>query len=191
MSRLDDILTLIAAQYADATVSFEAGKLVLNKNAQQRKIILTRQAGRLQFSNARGKTAFGTPVSSVGTFTRQRFERSELLECTLRAEDETALDAMFDRFVNSVFEVFGPSAFEDVSDYAWFQGDSTAGGDWARRNPAIKLFIRVKLASRSQPGTFAVVESVSATADFVPSGATGPTGPTTDYVPLQTPASGP
>lgn len=189
MSRLDDILTAIATRYADNTVSFEAGKLVLNKNGQQRKIILTRQSGRLGFSNARGKHAFGVPVSGAGTLTRQRFERVELLECTLRAEDEAALDTMFDRFVNAVFEEFGPSALEDVSDYEWFQGDSTAGGDWARRNPAIKLYIRVKLASRSQPSPFAVLGSATGTVILTDSaGATGATG---DFVTIETPAPGP
>ena len=184
MSRLDDTLTAIAAQYADATVSFEAGKLILNKNAQQRKIILTRQSGDLKFSSAPGKRAFGTPVSGAGTTTIQRFERFELIECTLRAEDEDALDAMFDRFVNAVFEVFGPNAFENTNQYEWFQGDSTNGGDWARRNPAIKLYIRVRLKSRSQPGPYAVLGSADAT--LILKDSEGATGATADFVNIDT-----
>lgn len=182
MSQLDEALTAIADRYNDATVSFEAGKLVLNKNAQRRKIILVRQRGDLRFSSARGRAAFGAPTSGAGTFTTQRFERFELVECTLRAEDEDALDAMFDRFVNAVFEVFGPNAFEDSNAYEWFQGDSNAGGDWVRRSPAIKLYIRVRLRARSQSGPYAVVGSVDGTA--IPFDAEGATGPTGDWVPV-------
>ena len=184
MSRLDDTVTAIAAQYADATVSFEAGKFVLNKNAQQRKIVFVRQAGDLKFSSAPGRHAFGTPVAGVGTKTVQRFERFELLEVTLRAADEDDLDAMFDRFVNSVFEVFGPNAFENTNQYEWFQGDSTAGGDWSRRNPAITLYFRVRLKSRSQPGPYAVVGSADATLALKDS--EGATGATADFVNIDT-----
>jgi hypothetical protein len=170
-------VTALAARYADATVSFEAGKLVLNKNAQQRKIILVRQEGQLKFSSAPGRAAFGTPLAGAGTVTKQPFERFELIEATLRAEDEDELDLMFDRFVNTVFEVFGPNAFEDVSDYAWFQADSTSGGDWARRNPAIKLYFRVRLRSIAQPGPFAVLGTADSTVILKASdGTTGPTG---------------
>jgi hypothetical protein len=182
MSRLDDIVTSLATRYADPTVSFEAGKLKLNTNAQQRKIILVRQEGQLKFSAAPGRAPFSVPVAGVGTTTKQPFERFELLEATLRAEDEDELDQIFDRFVNTVFEVFGPNAFEDVNDYAWFQGDSSAGGDWARRNPAIKLHFRVRLRSIAQPGPFAVVSGVTGAAVLTdPEGVTGPTG---DFVPL-------
>jgi hypothetical protein len=177
MSRLDDILTLIEARYADPSVSFECGKLVLNKHAQRRKVILVRQEGTLTFSSAPGRAPFSVPVDGVGTTTKQRFERFELLEATIRAEDESELDIIFDRLVNAIFEVFGPNAFENTNQYEWFQGDSTNGGDWARRNPAIKLYIRVRLKSRSQPGPYAVLATADATLILKDSeGATGPTG---------------
>jgi hypothetical protein len=170
MSRLDDIVTALATRYADATVSFEAGKLVLNKHAQRRKVILVRQEGQLKFSAAPDRAP------------KQPFERFEMLEATLRAEDEDELDQIFDRFVNTVFEVFGPNAFEDVNEYSWFQADSSAGGDWARRNPAIKLQFRVRLRSIAQPGPFAVVAGVTGSAVLTdPEGATGPTA---DFVAL-------
>jgi hypothetical protein len=157
MSRLDEIVTQISDQYGDASVSFEAGKLVLNKHAQQRKIIMVRSSGDLRFSAAPGRRQYGVPVGGAGSVTDQRFERFELIECTLRAEDEAALDAMLDRFVNAVFEVAGPNAFENVNPYEWHQGDSSAGGDWIKRNPAIKLYIRLRLKSRAQPRPYAVV----------------------------------
>jgi hypothetical protein len=182
MSRLDDIVTALATRYADATVSFEAGKLVLNKHAQRRKVILVRQEGQLKFSAAPDRAPFSVPVAGVGTTTKQPFERFEMLEATLRAEDEDELDQIFDRFVNTVFEVFGPNAFEDVNEYSWFQADSSAGGDWARRNPAIKLQFRVRLRSIAQPGPFAVVAGVTGSAVLTdPEGATGPTA---DFVAL-------
>lgn len=185
MSRLDDIVTLIADRYADATVSFEAGKVVLNKHAQRRKVILVRQEGQLRFSSSPDRARFSAPVSGAGTHTKQPFERFELLEVTLRAEDEAELDLMFDRFVNTVFECFGPAAFEDVNDYVWFQGDSSTGGDWARRNPAIKFRFRVRLRSIAQPGPFAVLAEADAT--LMLKDAEGATGPTADFVEIVTP----
>jgi hypothetical protein len=185
MSHLEDIVTDVAARYADSTVSFEAGKLVLNKHAQKRKIILVRESGDARFSKAPNKVAFGVPVGGAGTVTQQRFERFERIECTLRAEDEDALDAMFDRFINTVFEVFGPNAFEESNAYQWFQGDSTNGGDWARRNPAIKLYINVRLKSRSQPGPYAVLGSAEAT--LILKDSEGATGATADFVTIVTP----
>lgn len=185
MSQLDEILTTVAARYADATVSFEAGKNVLNKNSQQRKIILARASGDLRFSSAPGRRVFGTPTAGAGSTTQQRFERFEQIEATLRAEDEDALDAMFDRFVNAVFDVFGPNAFENVNPYEWFQGDSTAGGDWARRNPAIKLYFRVRLRSVPQiPAPYVVLGSAEAT--LLLKDAEGATGPTADNITITT-----
>jgi hypothetical protein len=184
-SRLDDIVSLIAARYNDTAVSFEAGKVKLNKNAQQRKIILVRQDGQLRFSAAPDRARFSTPVAGVGETTKQPFERFETVEATLRAEDEDDLDQMFDRFVNSVFECFGPAAFENVNEYAWFQGDSSTGGDWARRNPAIKLTFRVRLRSVAQPGPFAVLAEADATLALANSA--GATGPTADDVRIITP----
>lgn len=184
MSHLDDILTAVAAQYNDGTVSFQAGRNVLNAHAQRRKIILARPSGDLRFSSAPGRRAFGTPMGGAGTTTDQRFERFELIEATLRAEDEDALDAMLDRFVNAVFEVFGPNAFEDVTPYEWFQGDSTAGGDWARRNPGIKLPFRVRLRSIPQPTPYAVLGSADAT--LILKDSEGATGATADFINIQT-----
>lgn len=187
MSQLDEILTTVAARYADSTVSFEAGKVVLNKNALQRKIILVRQSGDLRFSNAPGRRQFGIPLSGAGTTTQQKFERFEQIEATLRAEDEDALDLMFDRFVNAVFDVFGPNAFENVNPYEWFQGDSTTGGDWARRNPSIKLYFRVRLRSVPQlPAPYAVLGTADATLNLTD--AEGATGPTADNVNIVTTA---
>lgn len=159
MSRIDDLVTAIAARYNDSTVSFEAGKLRLNEHAQQRKVIFVRQNGSLQFSTAPGRRPFGTPVSGAGTFTQQRFTREEQLEVTLRAADEEDLDDMFDRFVNTVFEVCGPNAFENANQYEWFKEDSKNGGSWETRNPAIKLYFNARLASRSQTSPYAVVAS--------------------------------
>jgi hypothetical protein len=181
MSHLEDFITDIETAYADATVDFEGGKNAKNLHAQQRRIVIVRAEGTLKFSKARGRTDFGVAVAGVGSVTQQRFERSEVLEATLTAATQDDLDDMFDRFVNTVFETAGPNAFEDESPYEWFQGDSKAGGDWVRRNPAIVIRFRVRLRSRSVPGPFAVLAVAGATADFVPSGATGPTGPTGDF----------
>lgn len=178
MSRMDDILTAIANRYADPTVKFECGKLKLNEHQQQRVVILVRQEGLLTFSDAPNRARYGTPVSSVGAYTVQRFDREELIEATLRAQDESALDDMFDRFVNAVFEQFGPNAFEDVNKYGWFADDSKNSGQYGgSRNPAIKLYFRVRLNSRSQPGTYAVIGTADADAILLdPEGATGATG---------------
>lgn len=152
MSRVDDIVTAIAARMDDSTVSFEAGKLRLNEHAQQRRVIVQRTAGVLGFSSGPGRR----PHSS-GTGTEQRFVREETLRVTLRAEDEEALDALFDRFVNAVFEQFGPNALEDETPYSWHGEDSDQGGSWLARNPAITLTMTVRLRSRSDEKPYATV----------------------------------
>lgn len=165
-SRVEEFVTAVAARYADATVSFEAGALRVNEHGQQRRIIFARAQGALQFSTAPGRAAFGAPTGGAGTYTLQRFQREEQLEITIRAEDETALDAMFDRLVNSIFEVAGPNAFEDVNRYEWIGHDAQQGGTWASRQPAIRLYVNVRLASRSQPATYVQVQEVDASVQY-------------------------
>jgi hypothetical protein len=163
MSRLDDLVTAIAAQYGDGTVSFEAGKLAKARHGQQRRIIFQRCRGTLKFSVDGGRTAFGTPVSDAGTVTERRFAREEEVEITLRGEDEEALDLMFDRLVNSIFEIAGPNAFTDASDYEWVGDDSTDGGAYSARNPAIRFTVRLKLQSVSQPAPYVTLTDAEAT----------------------------
>lgn len=161
-SRLDDFVTAIDVQLADATVNLVAGRLRLNEHATQRQAIFTRQSGELTFSRAPGRTPFGAPVSGEGTFTRQVFTRSEMIEVTLRAADEEALDLLFDQFVNAVFEVCGPNAFEETNAYEWVGEDSSSAGAWDSRNPGIKFQLNVRLSSRGQPRPYAVIAVTSA-----------------------------
>ncbi len=162
-SRIDELVTAIAGKYDDTTVVFKAGKTQINAYNKQRSILMVRQSGVLRFVAAPAAYAFGTPVGGAGTLTRQRFEREELFEVTLRAEDEDRLDAMFDRFVNAVFEIAGPNAFETHNAYQWYGEDSKHGGDWNRRNPSIKLLLAFRLKSRSQTLPFAVLATTEAT----------------------------
>jgi|SRR5690606_34052744 len=191
MSHLEDFVDLIETAYADPTVEFVGGKNARKEHAQQRRIVIVRTQGTLKFSKAPGRVQFGTPLAGVGGVTRQVFERSEVLEATLTAASQDDLDAMFDRFVDTVARTGLPNVFDEETDYEWFQSDSKAGGDWVRRNPAIVIRFRVRLKSRPVPGPFAVLAGATGTLDFVPSGATGPTGPTGDFVTVESPAPGP
>lgn len=160
---LDAFAALVQARFPDGdTVVIATGKVATQENRQQRTIILTRQRGQLTFSAAPGRQPFGTPTSGAGTYTVQRFQRNETIECTLRAADENALDTLLDEFVNAVFEVAGPNAFDQTSEYAWVGDDSVSAGEWVRRNPAIKLYLVLRLSSFSLPGPYAVVGTADA-----------------------------
>lgn len=158
-SRLDDFVTAIASRFDDGTVNFVAGKLNLNKHATQRQAIFTRQSGVLTFSSSPGRTPFGTVSMGQGTFTQQRFQRAETVEVTLRAADEEALDVLFDKFVNVVFEECGPNAFDDANPYEWVGEDSKNASAWDSRNPGIKFTLNVRLSSRSEPKPYAVLST--------------------------------
>ena len=145
MSRIDDIVTAIDTRMDDSTVEHVAGKLKINEHAQQRRIIYQRTSGSLGFSAAPGRKS--AVVSGSGT--KQVFTREETLLITLSAENEANLDVLFDRFINAVFEEFGPNAFEDENPYSWHGDDSAAAGQWLSRNPRITLTLTVRLRSQS------------------------------------------
>jgi hypothetical protein len=145
MSHLDDLLTAIEFRFGDATVDFVRGKIERSRHRQQRSIVLVRRDGVLKFSSGPGRMPF-----AAGAVERQRFVREELVEVTMRAEDETALDAMLDRFVNAAFDVLGPNCMSDENPYEWHEGDSTQGGSNASRQPALTFMLRVRLKSHPQ-----------------------------------------
>lgn len=145
MSHLDDLLDAIEVRFDDATVLFARGKIDLARHKQRRSIVMVRSNGVLKFSSGPGRMPF-----VAGQVERQRFVREELVEVTMRAEDETALDAMLDRFVNAAFDVLGPNCMSDENPYEWHQGDSTQGGANASRQPALTFLLRVRLKSHTQ-----------------------------------------
>lgn len=163
MSRLDDFVTAVEAQFDDSTVSFEAGRVRKTRHGQRRRVIFQRRAGALVFSTGPGRHATGTPVSGVGDYTDQKFQRQEVVEVTLRAEDEDALDTMLDRLIDAIFVIAGPNVFEERSQYEWVEGDSSTGGTNSARQPAIRLLLTLKLKSvPPQPGQFVKVTDADA-----------------------------
>jgi hypothetical protein len=145
MSHLDDLLTAIEVRFDDVTVAFARGKIERSRHQQLRSIVMVRRSGLLKFSSGPGRMPF-----LAGAVERQRFVREELVEVTLRAEDETALDAMLDRFVNAAFDVLGPNCMSDENPYDWHGDDSTQGGANASRQPALTFLLRVRLKSHTQ-----------------------------------------
>lgn len=176
MSRIDDLVTEIATEFNDATVEFVGGSVQRGRHSQQRRIIFARMRGQLRFISAPGARPETTPVANQGTLTQQRFERLETLKITLRAEDETELDTLFDRFVNVVFELYGPNAFEEANNYQWYNEDSKSSGTYSTRNPSIDLLLPFSFASRSDPKPY--FELVSTTADLGIPDETKPDAPT-------------
>jgi hypothetical protein len=141
VSHVDDVCEAIRVKFDDATVSFEVGENNLSRNGQRRRIIFVRADGLVRHSTA--------PVRNVpvtGTLKRQVFERFERIQVELRAESDTALDVVFDRFLDAAFLCFGPNILKDENPYDWAGGDSSAGGANTSRQPAIRfdLWIRLK-----------------------------------------------
>lgn len=163
MSQLDELVAAVAARVADATVQFEAGKVKINEHAQRRKVIFVRTNGSLKFSSAPGRQPFGIPVGGQGTTELRRFTRWETVAVTMRAEDEDALDALFDAVVNAIFDVGGPNVFENDNPYDWAGKDSQTAGQRIARNPELTFYFKMQLASHPKLKPYAVIENAQAT----------------------------
>lgn len=163
MSQLDELVTAVAARIADATVSFEAGKLRVNEHGQQRHVIFYRDAGVLKFATGPGRQVYATPVAGAGTTEFVRFQRSESVVVIVRAESEDAVDVLFDAVANAIFDVGGPNVFENENQYQWAGKDSQAAGQHLRRNPEITFMFRMRLSSHPKPKPYAVVAHVQST----------------------------
>ena len=149
MSRLEDLGQLISTQLDDDTIAIEAGKLRLHENRGRRRIIFVRGSGRVQPLASPGRIRLGTPLDGVATQATQRFTRQEFIQVTLRAEGETELDTLFDAFLDAAFEVCGPNS--TPTEYAWHEGDSSDGGAWKARQPAIQCVMSVNLRALPTP----------------------------------------
>jgi hypothetical protein len=154
MSRLEDFATLIDDALDDESVAIEAGKLELRKQAGLRRIIFVRTSGEVVAAASPGRVRLGTPVSGVATRAVQVWTRKEQIEVTLRAVDETALDTLFDAFLDALFQVIGPNGLPLT--YEWAGGDSSEGGAHRVRQPAIKLNLRLDLRSLPTARTHSV-----------------------------------
>lgn len=177
MSSLDDLVSDIAARYADATVSFEAGGLQKSRHGQRRRVIFTRTSGKVEPSTGRDRLTPLAAPTPPATWKWRRFARREQIEVTLRAESEDALDLVFDRLIDAIFSVMGPNAV--MSEYSWVFEDSTAGAATAR-TPAIKFALEVMIKS-TPPNYGPVGEIEIAQGTLEISG--GPTDPVVTIVP--------
>lgn len=177
-SRLDALVADLYAAFGGTAsgVIFETGRLRLAENGPRGRVIFVRQRGTLFPAVGPDRQILGTPIDDATPWALQRFQRSELLEVTMRAADETALDALFDRVVNLLFTELGPNAFEaNGSEYVWFDEDSSAGAAWTARQPAIRLYVRARLRAVPEPVALAViVEEIDTAAGFTEAGATAP-----------------
>ncbi len=147
MSAVDDVKTAIKARFADATVDFEVGENKLNQHGQRRRIIFARVRGVLRFST--GPQRVVDVAGAPGTHRTLRFQREEMLMVELRAESDDALDIMFDRFVECVFDEYGPNALLADNSYEWGGGDSTSGGSNTSRVPSIQFPLWVRLNNQA------------------------------------------
>jgi hypothetical protein len=164
MSQLDDLVTAVAARVNDATVLFEAGKLKINQHAQRRHAVFVRASGVLKPSAAPKRAPFGVPVSGVGTTEYVRFTREELVQLTLSAESEDALDTLFDVVANAIFDIGGPNVLvEDSQPYDWVGGDSDNAANFTARVPKLVFVFKMRIVSHPHTKPFAVVATALST----------------------------
>lgn len=163
-SQLAQLVTAVAAKVADATVLFQTGKLKVDQHAQRRKAIFVRTGGLVKPSAAPGRAPFGVPVGGVGTTEYVRFTREEKIELTIGAEDEDALDLLFDKVVNAIFDVGGPNVLvETEQPYDFAGGDSEHADSYSNRNPTLFFMFRMRVASHPHTQPFAVLTTANAT----------------------------
>lgn len=183
-SRLEDFAADLAARFVlrggSSTVTWETGGLARGEHGPRSRVILTRQRGTLLAAAGPDRAILGAPLlgGEVPSST-QRFAREEQVEFDIRAPDEEALDALFDRVIDTVFDFCGPNAFEgfrgDGTEYTWVNEDSGTGDRWTNRSPAIRIFLRVRLRAVAQTDAYAVaVEEIDTTAGYTQTGATAP-----------------
>lgn len=163
MSQLDELVSAVAARVADPTVAFEAGRLRINEHAQRRKAIFVRDTGVLKPSAAPGRQVFGIPANGAGTTEFQRFTRAENIMLTLRAEDEDALDSLFDAVVNAIFDIGGPNVYTAESPYEWAGKDSQAAGQRLARNPEVVFNFQMRLVSHPALKPYAKIDNTQST----------------------------
>lgn len=167
MSHLDDVVYALETKMADTSLVFLKGKINLAKNEQRRRCIVSRVGGTLSKSDGPARQR----NTSDTTFKRMIFRRDEIFDVRLLAESEDALDVLFDRLANAIFEHFGPNALYGDVDYRWLNDDSK-GGSHTARQPGIEFQLRVRLRSFSDDYSRAILEQAEGTVTL---GATGVT----------------
>jgi hypothetical protein len=120
----DDFVSQLTAALADPTVAISAGKRNVAHNRQRRTITIARQDGSVQRSAAPARAP-------------SRFQRLENVLVTLTAENEEALDALFDALVSAVFRTLDPQV--TLGSYRFFGSSATDAGAERYRDPAIEL----------------------------------------------------
>jgi hypothetical protein len=163
-SQLAQLVTSVAARVNDSTILFETGKLKINHHAQLRRAIFMRPSGVLRPSAAPKRAPLGIPVSGVGVTEYARFTREELIKLVLSAENEDALDILFDSVVNAIFDVGGPNVLvESEQPYDWAGEDSEHAGAHNSRNPSMTFIFKMRVLSHPHTQPFAQLATLIAT----------------------------
>jgi hypothetical protein len=164
VSQLQQLVTDVAARVNDPSIAYRTGKVEINRHAQLRKAIFVRPSGVLQLSVAPGRQPFGIPLSGAGTTQFVRFKCQDLIELTMSAESEDALELLFDAVVNALFEVGGPNVLvEPEQAYEWTGEDSVSAGANVNRAPEIKFRFKMNRVSHPSTRPFAVLDAANAT----------------------------
>lgn len=183
-SRLEEFAAALQTRFVlrggSASVTWETGGLSRGEHGGRSRVILTRQRGTLLAAVGPDRALLGAPLpGGESASSTQRFTREETIEFDIRAPDEEALDALFDRVIDTVFDFCGPNAFEgfrgDGTEYTWVNEDSGNSDRWTNRCPAIRIYLRARLRAVPQTDAYAVdVEEVDTTAGYTETGATAP-----------------
>lgn len=152
----ETIVSQLETAMADASILFLRGKKNEERNAKKRRIVCIRETGQLSMSTVpNGKD----PV----TKSKVTFRRSERFRFVLHAESEETLDQMFDNFVISLWELYAPNVFEDVSEYAWKKEDADNGGATVSRQPVITALVTFRLMTNGKAKLCTIIEETELT----------------------------
>jgi hypothetical protein len=139
-SVFDNFVTAVETELNDATVLFTEGKTGKEHGRRD-------QARRISFERVSGKVKFAaTPRTTSTPQNANRFLDEMRIRMTVAAEDENTTFQLFTNALNAIFNIMGPNAFHDESEYEWAGQDSKGGGH-AVRQPILvfELYIRVKM----------------------------------------------
>lgn len=158
MSHLDDVVYALETKLNDPSITFLKGKVNLAKQEKLRRVIVSRVGGTLSKSDGPGRQR----LTGDESFKRMIFRRDEVFDVRLLAESEDALDVLFDRLANAIFEHFGPNALYGDVEYRWLNDDSK-GGSLNNRQPGIEFQLRVRLRSFSDEYSRAILAQAEGT----------------------------
>jgi hypothetical protein len=130
-TKLQQHIDAIHAQLADASVLSQFGRVKLQENTQQRRVVWVRTQSQVE-----PPKSVGGRLDGAGNRLRQVYRRAEGVYAYVFAEDETTTELLLDGLLAAIHLTCGPNAMP--GSYEW-EMEAPGRADIALRQPKIRL----------------------------------------------------